>query len=72
MRPRQRTARSRGSAAIRAARNGRQVAISAGVGLFCGGTQRTAFDTRQSASTSPSSGSAANRPFAKPNRASVA
>ena len=72
MRPRQTTARSRGSAAMRATRNGRQVAISAGVGLFCGGTQRTALETRQSVSASPSAGSAAKRPLAKPNLVSVA
>ena len=61
-----------GQRARRAARNGRQVAISAGVGLFCGGTQRTAFETMQSVSASPSAGSAAKRPLAKPNRVSVA
>ena len=64
--------RSRGSAARRAARKSRQVAISAGVGLFCGGTQRTAFETMQSVSARPSSGSAAKRPLAKPKRVSVA
>ena len=40
------------------ARNGRQVPISAGVGLFCGGTQRTALVIMQSTSVRPSSGRA--------------
>ena len=42
----------------RPARNWRQVLISAGVGLFSGGTQRTALVIVQSISVSPSSGSA--------------
>ena len=37
-------------------RKSRQVLISAGVGLFSGGTQRTALVMRQSTSSSPSSG----------------
>ena len=40
---------------ISAIRNCRQVLISAGVGLFCGGTQCTALPIRQSTSCSPSS-----------------
>ena len=36
---------------MRPIRNCRQVAISAGVGLFCGGTQRTVFEIMQSTST---------------------
>ena len=43
-------------AAISAARNPRQVFCSAGVGLFSGGTQRTALVMRASTSVSPSSG----------------
>ena len=39
-------------------RNERQVLISAGVGLFSGGTQRTALVMRASTSVSPSSGRA--------------
>ena len=58
MRPRQTTPASRGRAAMPAARNGRQVAISAGVGLFSGGAQRTALVIMQSMSVRPSSGSA--------------
>ena len=41
-----------------ASRKSRQVLISAGVGLFSGGTQRTALVMRQSTSSSPSSGRA--------------
>ena len=37
---------------MRPIRNCRQVAISAGVGLFCGGTQRTVFEIMQSTSSS--------------------
>ena len=52
-------ARSFGIAAMRCARNAsRQVLISAGVGLFSGGTQRTALVMRASTSVSPSSGRA--------------
>ena len=43
MRPSARIAARRGIAAIVAARNCRQVLISAGIGLFSGGTQRTAL-----------------------------
>ena len=50
MRPSARIARRLGMAAIVAARNGRQVPISAGVGLFSGGTQRTALVIMQSRS----------------------
>ena len=71
IRPRQ-TITAAGSGRSRASRNGRQVPISAGDGLFCGGTQRTAFAIRQSSSASPSAGSAAKRPLAKPNRVRVA
>ncbi len=39
-----------GGSLIRAIRNCRQVAISFGVGLFCGGTQRTALEIMQSTS----------------------
>ena len=59
MRPSARMATRRGIAAMRLARNGRQVPISAGVGLFSGGTQRTALVIMQSTSVSPSSGRAA-------------
>ena len=52
-------ARSFGIAAMVASRNAsRQVLISAGVGLFSGGTQRTALVMRASISVSPSSGRA--------------
>ena len=44
----------------------RQVAISAGVGLFSGGTQRTALLMRQSINSSPSSGRASKVPREKP------
>ncbi len=50
------TAVSRGMAAIVAARKPRQVAISSVVGLFSGGTQRTALVMRVSMSVRPSSG----------------
>ena len=51
-------ARSFGMPAMVAIRNCRQVLISAGSGLFCGGTQRTALLIRQSTSRNPSSGRA--------------
>ena len=57
-RPSATIARSLGMVSIVADRNGRQVLISAGSGLFCGGTQRTALPIRQSTSVSPSSGRA--------------
>ena len=43
-----------------------------GVGLFSGGTQRTAFVMRQSISSRLSSGRASNLPRAKPNSSKVA
>jgi len=46
----------RGIAAMVAERNGRQVWISSVVGLFSGGTQRTALVMRVPISSSPSSG----------------
>ena len=49
----------RQSAAMRLARKRRQVAISAGKGLFCGGTQRTALVIMVPASLSPSAALAA-------------
>src|SRR5262249_60215724 len=52
-------------------RKSRQVLISSGVGLFSGGTQRTALVIRQSISSSPSSGCAPYSPRAKPNFRSV-
>ena len=58
MRPSATMARSFGIAAMVADRNCRQVLISIGSGLFCGGTQRTALLIRQSTSVSPSSGRA--------------
>ena len=51
-------ARSRGISAIVAVRKSRQVVISCGVGLFSGGTQRTALVMRQSSKLRPSSGRA--------------
>ncbi len=45
-------------AAIVATRNGRQVLISAGVGLFSGGTQRTRVGDRRIDEARPSSGGA--------------
>src|SRR5260370_41263803 len=53
-------------------KNGRQALISAGSGLFCGGTQRTALLIRQSTSLKPSSGRALYTPLAKPYSSSVA
>src|SRR5260370_29452384 len=53
-------------------KNGRQALISAGSGLFCGGTQRTALLIRQSTSLKPSSGRALYSPLAKPYSSSVA
>jgi len=47
-----------GSVAMRARRNPLHVAISAGVGLFCGGTQRTELEMMQSMSCKLSSGRA--------------
>jgi hypothetical protein len=44
MRPSATMARSLGSDSIRERRNALQVLISAGSGLFCGGTQRTALE----------------------------
>ena len=58
MRPSATIARSFGMVAMVFTRNCRQVLISAGNGLFCGGTQRTALLIRQSTSFSPSSGRA--------------
>jgi hypothetical protein len=52
-------ARRDGISAMVAARNLRHVLISAGNGLFSGGTQRTALVIRASISVSPSSGRAA-------------
>ena len=60
-----------GIAAMVGARNDRQVLISAGSGLFCGGTQRTALLMRQSTSVSPSSVRARYWPLAKPYSSSV-
>jgi peroxiredoxin len=50
----------------------RQVLISAGVGLFSGGTQCTALVMRASIRVRPSSGRASNVPREKPNSLSVA
>ncbi len=58
MRPSATMARRFFISAIRAIRNCRQVLISTGSGLFCGGTQCTALPIRQSTSLSPSSGRA--------------
>ena len=58
MRPSATMTETLGRAAMRARRKPQQVAISAGVGLFCGGTQRTEFEMMQSTSCSPSSGRA--------------
>jgi hypothetical protein len=58
IRPSATMARSFGIVAMVAARNCRQVLISIGNGLFCGGTHRTALLIRQSTSLSPSSGRA--------------
>ena len=54
-----------------AARNSLQVAISAGVGLFCGGTHLTAFVMRQPSSRSPSSAERDTGALAQPYRCSV-
>ena len=56
IRPSATTIRNRGREKIACVKYRRQVAISSGVGLFCGGTQRTALTIAQSASLSPSSG----------------
>ena len=58
IRPSVTMARRFGISAMVAARNARQVLISAGVGLFSGGTQRTALVMRASTSARPSSGRA--------------
>ncbi len=65
------TARSRGMAASSAFRKPLQVLISAGVGRFSGGTQRTAFTMRQPSNSIPSFGSSRNSPRATPNFSSV-
>ena len=52
--------------AMVACRKSRQVVISAGVGLFSGGTQRTALVMRASSQLQPSSGRAPYLPRAKP------
>ncbi len=58
--------------AIVGVRNVRQLPISAPTGLFSGGTQRTLLVMAQARSVSPSFGSAAYSPVAKPNFSSVA
>src|SRR6476661_8217374 len=55
MRPSAKMARKPGRAAIRASRKFRQWAISLGVGLLAGGTQRTALVIMQSVSVSAAS-----------------
>ena len=59
-----------GSWLSREIRNCRQVRISAPVGLFSGGTQRTALVIIASFSRSPSSGRALNVPTENPYFAS--
>ena len=61
-----------GISAMVASGKSRQVLISAGVGLFSGGTQRTALVMRASTSSSESSGRASKVPRAKPYFISVA
>ncbi len=65
-------ARSFGISAMVGTRKSRQVLISAGVGLFSGGTQRTPLVMRASTSSSVSSGRASKLPRAKPYSFSVA
>ena len=55
IRPRATIAQRSGRAAIVAARKGRQLLISDGIGLFCGGTQRTALVIAHETSRRPSS-----------------
>lgn len=54
-------------AAISLFKNSRHVLISSVVGLFCGGTQRTALVMRQLISVRPSSMRLSKVPLAKPN-----
>ena len=58
IRPSVTMARRFGISAMVASRKARQVLISAGLGLFSGGTQRTALVMRASTRISPSSGRA--------------
>ena len=62
---------SRGRRSMVAERKGRQLRISSVVGLFSGGTQRTALVSRASTSRRVSSGRASKRPVANPKRISV-
>ena len=72
MRPSVTMARSFGISAMVGLRKSRQVLISAGVGLFSGGTQRTPLVMRASINSRLSSGRASNTPRAKPYSFSVA
>ena len=69
--PKASTARRFGRLVSSARRNWLQVRTSAGCGRFAGGTQRTAFTTRQCRSSKPSSTRASYAPVASPNFSSV-
>jgi hypothetical protein len=71
MRPRASITLRLGNWAMREMRNCRQVRISAPVGLFSGGTQRTALEMMASVSFRPSSGREAYWPVEKPYFARV-
>ena len=66
IRPSARISRRRRGPASSPTRNRRQVATSAGVGLFSGGTQRTALVIRQPTSAKPVVGPGREAPAAKP------